>query len=66
VSPKSDADTSPSLPTPKEYVYVELSTPQGKKYQKFEVTDKGNKYVGDISAEEYQQLQDAKGGKPTK
>lgn len=64
-SPKGDADTTPSIEV-KEYVYVEISTPQGKKYQKFEVTKNGNKYVGDISAEEYQQLQEAKGGKPTK
>lgn len=64
-SPKGDADTTPSVEV-KEYVYVEISTPQGKKYQKFEVTKNGNKYVGDISAEEYQQLQEAKGGKPTK
>jgi hypothetical protein len=65
-SPKGDADTTANDPTPKEYVYVELVTPQGKRYQKFEVTPKGNKYVGDITSEEYQQIQDGKGGKPTK
>jgi len=65
-SPKGDADTTEAAPKPKEYVFVAITTPQGKKYQKFEVTDKGNKYVADISEEEYQQIQDGKGGKPSK
>lgn len=63
-SPKVAADTSPTDPAPKEYVYVEITTPQGKRYQKFEVTDKGNKYVGDVTEEDYQKQQG--GGKPSK
>jgi pilus assembly protein CpaB len=65
-SPKGDADTTPSDPKPKDYVYVAITTPQGKKYQKFEVTEKGNKYVGDVTEEEFQLQQDAKEKKPTK
>lgn len=65
IAPKGDADTTAAEPKKKEYVYVEITTPQGKKYQKFEVTEKGNKYVGDISADEYQQLQE-KDAKPAK
>jgi pilus assembly protein CpaB len=65
-SPKGDADTTPSEPAPKEYVYVAITTPQGKKYQKFEVTPKGNKYVGDVTEDDYQQQQDGKGGTPKK
>ena len=64
-SPKSDADTTPADPKPKDYVYVAITTPQGKKYQKFEVTKTGNKYVGDVSEEEYQLHQEG-GEKPTK
>lgn len=62
-SPKADADTTPSVQV-KEYVYVAITTPQGKRYQKFEVTDKGNRHVGDVTEEEYQQQQG--GGKPSK
>lgn len=63
-SPKGDADTTPSV-VKKEYVYVAITTPQGKKYQKFEVMKTGNKYVGDVTEEEYQLQQDG-GEKPTK
>ena len=62
-SSKGDTDTTKADPTPKEYVFVTITTPQGKKYQKFEVTEKGNKYVGDVTEDEYQQQQ---GGTPKK
>ena len=39
---------------------MKIDTPQGRKYQKFEVTTKGNKYVGDVSEDEYQQYQEGK------
>ncbi len=56
-SPKGDTDTTKADPKPKEYVYVALNTPQGKKYQKFEVKDDKNVYVGDVTEDEYQQQQ---------
>jgi pilus assembly protein CpaB len=65
-SPKGDTDTSGGEPKPKEYVFVLLNTPQGRKYQKFEVTEKGNKYVGDVTEDDYQQYLDGKGGTPKK
>jgi hypothetical protein len=65
-SPKGDTDTSVAEPKPKEYVFVLLNTPQGRKYQKFEVTEKGNKYVGDVTEDDYQQYLDGKGGTPKK
>ncbi len=64
-SPKGDSDTSPSVEV-KEYVYVAITTPQGKKYQKFEVTPKGNRFVADVSEDDYQQQQDGKGVTPKK
>lgn len=67
-SPKADTDTTPGEPAPKEYVFVKIDTPQGRKYQKFEVTAKGNKFVSDVSEDEYQQYLESKenGGTPKK
>jgi pilus assembly protein CpaB len=63
-SPKGATDTSPSEPPAKEYVYVAITTPQGKRYQKFEVTKDGNRPVGDVTEEEYQR-QSGTGGRRT-
>jgi Flp pilus assembly protein CpaB len=62
-SPKADTDTSPAAPKPKDYVYVLINTPQGKRYQKFEATDAGNVFAGEATEEEYLQYQAGKGGK---
>jgi hypothetical protein len=59
-SPKGDTDTTPAQAPAKEYVFVKIDTPQGRKYQKFEVTAKGNKYVGDVTEDDYQQYLDGK------
>lgn len=60
-SPK--VDTSFPEPKAKEYVYVLINTPQGKRYQKFEVTASGNVFAGEATEEEYLQYQAGKGGK---
>jgi hypothetical protein len=51
-SPKEAVDTSPSLPKPKDYVYVTISTPQGKKLHKYEVTPKGNVFVEEVPGDQ--------------
>ncbi len=56
-SPKGNTDTTAADAKPKEYVYVALNTPQGRKYQKFEVKENRNVYVGDVTEDEYQQQQ---------
>ena len=50
-SPKGVADTTKLDPKPKEYVYVTITTPHGRRVQKYEVTAKGHLYVGDEPAE---------------
>jgi Flp pilus assembly protein CpaB len=65
-SPKGDTDTTAADPKPKEYVFVAITTPQGKRYQKFEVTPKGNKYVGDVTEDDYQATQEGRDGKPAR
>lgn len=60
-SPKAATDTSAAEPKAKEYVYVLINTPQGKRYQKFEVTDAGNVFAGEATEEEYLKYQAGKG-----
>ena len=48
-SPKGETDTTAAAPKPKEYVYVTITTPQGKRVQQFEVTPKGNVFVRDLA-----------------
>ncbi len=50
-SPKVQADTKGADPKPKVYEYVTITTPQGKRIQKYEVTPKGSVYVGDEPAD---------------
>lgn len=65
-SPKGETDTSATDPKPKEYVYVLINTPQGKRYQKFEVTDAGNVFAGEATEDEYLKYQAGKGKAPAK
>ncbi len=46
--PKADTDTLP-VPARKEYTYVKIVTPQGTVVHKYEVTAKGNVYVGVVT-----------------
>lgn len=46
--PKGETDTLP-VPAKKEYTYVKIVTPQGTVVHKYEVTAKGNVYVGVVT-----------------
>lgn len=49
-SPKGETDTTKAV-VKKEYVYVTITTPQGKRVQKYEVTPKGNVLVDEYAGE---------------
>jgi hypothetical protein len=62
-SPKGESDTTKASPPPKEYVYVTITTPQGKRVQKYEVTKNGNKLVDEFAGDAPLEGKDGKDGK---
>jgi hypothetical protein len=65
-SPKGETDTTKAAPAPKEYVYVTITTPQGKRVQKYEVTPKGNVLVDEFAGDAPLDNKDKKDAEPKK